>query len=137
MEQVSFSVERTNGTATILVVDDEALIRTAINRMLQAIDCQILNATNGNEALAICEQWKGAIHLMLTDVMMPGMNGFDLADHVTKRWPSIKILFISGFATDAAIRRRTSNHPLLQKPFTRDQLTCKVRELLKRSARMM
>src|SRR5262249_44338770 len=63
-----------------------------------------------------------AIHLMVTDVTMPGMNGIDLVDCATERWPSIKILFITGFATDAAIRRRTSNHPLLRKPFTRVQL---------------
>ena len=123
------SIKKASGAATILVVDDEDQIRTMISRMLQQMGHYILNAASGSEALTICEQWKGAVHLMLTDVTMPGMNGFDLVEHATERWPSIKILFISGFASDAAIRRR-SNYPLLQKPFTRDQLIGKVQELL-------
>lgn len=103
-----------------------------INRILQPLGYYILNAVGGNEAITICERRNGAIQLMLTDVTMPGMNGLDLVDRATERWPSIKILFMSGFAGDAAIRRRTSNRPLLQKPFTRDQLTGKVRELMSR-----
>ena len=64
------------------------------------------------------------------DVMMPGMNGIDLVDCATERWPSIKVLFTTGFATDAAMRRKTSKHPILSKPFTCDQLTGKVQEIL-------
>jgi two-component system cell cycle sensor histidine kinase/response regulator CckA len=105
-----------------------------IDRMLQPMGYCILQAANGTEALTICEQRNGTIHLMVTDVTMPGMNGVDLAAYANERWPTIKILFITGLATDAAIRPRTSNHPLLPKPFTRDQLTGEVQELLNRSA---
>ena len=90
----------------------------------------ILHAANGDEALTICERWNGAIHLMVANVTMPGMNGIDLVECATDRWPNIKTLFITGFATDSAVRRRTSNHPLLPKPFTCDQPTGKVQELL-------
>jgi len=130
MAPASHSISKTGLTATILVVDDEDLIRKIIDRMLQPMGYCILHAANGDEALTICERWNGAIHLMVTDVTMPGMNGIDLVECATDRWPNIKILFITGFATDAAVRRRTSNHPLLPKPFTCDQLTGKVQELL-------
>ena len=133
MALVSRPIKKSGLAATILVVDDEDLIRKIIYRMLQPMGYCILQAANGNEALTICEQWKGAIHLMVTDVTMPGMNGIDLVNCATDRWPNIKILFITGFATDAAIRRRTSNHPLLRKPFTRDQLAGQVQKLLNRS----
>jgi len=130
MALVSRRIKKSGLAATILIVDDEDLVRKIIDRMLQPMGYCILHAANGNEALTICEQWKGAIHLMVTDVMMPGMNGIDLVDCATERWPSIKVLFTTGFATDAAMRRKTSNHPLLSKPFTCDQLTGKVQELL-------
>src|SRR5215467_13725181 len=107
MALVSRPIKKSGLAATILVVDDEDLIRKIIYRMLQPMGYDILHAANGTEALTICEQWKGAIHLMVTDVTMPGMNGIDLVDCATERWPSIKILFITGFATDAAIPRRT------------------------------
>src|SRR5215831_18180513 len=122
MALVSRRIKKSGFSATILIVDDENLVRKIIDRMLQPMGYRILHAANGNEALTICEQWKGAIHLMVTDVMMPGMNGIDLVDCATERWPSIKILFITRLAADAAIRQKTSNHPLLPKPFTCDQL---------------
>ena len=130
MALVSRPIKKSGLAATILVVDDEDLIRKIIDRMLQPMGYCILHAANGDEALTICERWNGAIHLMVTDVTMPGMNGIDLVECATDRWPNIKILFITGFAADAAVRRRTSNHPLLPKPFTCDQLTGRVQELL-------
>jgi len=130
MALVSRRIKKSGLAATILIVDDEDLVRKIIDRMLQPMGYCILHAADGNEALTICDQWKGAIHLMVTDVMMPGMSGIDLVDCATERWPSIKVLFTTGFASDAAMRRKTSNHPILSKPFTCDQLTSKVQELL-------
>ena len=60
---------------------------------------------------------------------MPGMNGFDLAERISERWPDIRILFISGCANDLSVRRQLYERPLLPKPFTRDELANKVREL--------
>ena len=125
MALVSRPINKSGLAATILVVDDEDLIRKIIDRMLQPMGYCILHAANGNEALTICEQRKGAIHLMVTDVMMPGMNGIDLVECAAERWPSIKVLFTTGFAADAPTR-----HPVLSKPFTCDQLTGKVQEIL-------
>src|SRR5690349_15657895 len=98
--------------------------------MLHGMGHYILNAASANDALTICEGRNGAVHLMVTDVTMPGMSGLELVGYATDRWPNIKILFISGFATDAAIRRGISKHPFLQKPFTRDQLMGKVQQIL-------
>jgi two-component system cell cycle sensor histidine kinase/response regulator CckA len=133
MAPASHPINKAGSTTTILVVDDEDLIRTMIGKMLKPMGYCILHAANGSEALTICEHRNGAIHLIVTEVTMPGIDGVNLAAHATERWPTIKILFMTGFATDAAIRRRTSNHPLLSKPFTRDQLTGEVQELLNRS----
>src|SRR5215470_9707391 len=80
MALVSRRIKKSGLSATILIVDDEDLIRKIIDRMLQPMGYCILHAANGNEALTICEQRKGAIHLMVTDVMMPGMNGIDLVE---------------------------------------------------------
>src|SRR5215813_9599001 len=127
MALVSRRIKKSGLSATILIVDDEDLIRKIVDRMPQPMGYCILHAANGNEALTIYEEWKGAIHLMVTDMMMPGMNDIDLVDCATERWPSIKVLFTTGFATDAAMRRKTSNHSLLPKPFTCDQLTSRYR----------
>ena len=78
----------------------------------------------------MCEGSGGALRLVVTDITMPGMSGFDLAERIAERWPGLKILFISGFANDHAIRRKLCGRPVLQKPFTGNDLTNKVRELL-------
>ena len=119
--------------ATILVVDDEEPVRKMMAKMLQRSGFTILEAPGGTEALEICGQHNG-IQLLITDVTMPGLNGFDLADQVAERWPSLKILFISGYANGYAFRRKIADRPLLGKPFTADELCAKVRELLGRGA---
>ena len=81
----------------------------------------------------MCERSGGALHLVVTDVTMPEVNGFDLASRIADRWPGIKILFISGLTNDCGTRRKLCGRPLLQKPFTRDDLTKKVHELLSAS----
>src|SRR5262245_11810575 len=129
MALVSRRIKKSGLSATILIVDDEDLVRKIIDRMLQPMGYCILHAANGNEALTICEQWKGAVRLLVSDVMRPGMSGIDLVDCATERWPSIKVLFTPGFASDAAMRRNTSNHPILSEPSTSDQRTSKVQEL--------
>jgi len=78
----------------------------------------------------VCELSGGALQLVVTDVTMPGVNGFDLAQRIAERWPGIKILFISGLANDCGTRRKLCGRPILQKPFTRDDLTKKIHELL-------
>jgi len=124
-----FTNKEQSETATILVVDDEVPVRTMMAKMLQRSGYTTLEAPGGKEALEICEQHIG-IHLLITDLTMPGLNGFDLADQVGERWPELKILFMSGDANGYGLRRRIAERPFLGKPFTADELREKVRELV-------
>ena len=125
----TFSSTQEPKPTNILVVDDEEPIRRMMEKMLRECGYSILHAGSGEAALSVCERNDGALHLVATDITMPGMSGFDLAEHIGERWPG-KILFISGFANDHGIRRKLSGRPILPKPFTGDDLTNKVRELL-------
>jgi len=125
-----FSAKEDFAPSTILVVDDEEPMRRMMEKVLGQCKYSILNASSGAEALAVCEQSAGTLHLVVTDVTMPGVNGFDLAERIAERWPGIKILFVSGLTNDCGTRRRLCGRPMLQKPFTRDDLTRKVHELL-------
>jgi CheY-like chemotaxis protein len=114
----------------ILVVDDEEAIRRMIEKMLWNSGYTVLKASSAVEALSVCEESCTGLDLVLTDIAMPGMNGFDLAERISERWPAIRILFMSGCANDLSVRRQLYERPLLPKPFTRDELANKVRELL-------
>jgi len=125
-----FSARKSTEAPTILVVDDEGAIRTLIEKMLQRSGYSTVVAANGDEALSVCERSSDSIHLLVTDVLMPGMNGFDLAVRVAEKWPTMKILFVSAFASDRSLRRQLGDRPLLEKPFTFDDLANKVRAAL-------
>ena len=126
----TFSAASGAERATILVVDDEEAIRRMMQRMLGNSGYTVLNAASAVEALSVCEEQNEALQLVVTDVTMPGMNGFDLAQRISERWPAIRVLFISGCANDLSVRRQLYERPMLAKPFTRDALADKVRELL-------
>jgi two-component system, cell cycle sensor histidine kinase and response regulator CckA len=127
----SSSVERPPGGYTVLVVDDEEAVRHLASRMLTFTGYQALEASHGREAIATMEQHAGAIHLVLTDIKMPGMNGRELGRHVEQRWPGKPILYMSGFASEVFQGGLLeAGAPFLSKPFTQDDLTQKVRSLL-------
>ncbi len=126
----TFSARGGPERATILVVDDEEAIRRMMEKMLGNSGYTVLNASSGVEALSVCEEKGAALQLVVTDVAMPGMNGFDLAERISERWPSIRILFMSGCVNDLSVRRQLYERPLLPKPFTREGLSQKIRELL-------
>jgi CheY-like chemotaxis protein len=117
-------------TLTILVVDDDAPIRKMLERMLGSSGYSVLKAASGEEALGICEQSPAAIQLLITDLTMPGMNGLELADAVSERWPETKVLFISGYTSEYRVRRKLGEREFLEKPFTRDSLNSKIREMV-------
>src|SRR5215204_5482258 len=96
----SVATERPPGGYTVLVVDDEEAVRRLASRMLTWTGYQALEASHGREAIATIEQHAGAIHLVLTDIKMPGMNGRELGRHVEQRWPGKPILYMSGFAAE-------------------------------------
>ena len=125
-----FSSIEGRAPANILVVDDEEPVRRLMQKMLRLSGYSTLQADGGEEALSLCERTGAALRLVITDIVMPGMSGFDLAERIAGRWPSVKILFVTGSKNDCGVRRKLTDRPLLEKPFTGDDLTKKVRTLL-------
>jgi len=127
----SGSPGRPPGGYSVLVVDDEEAVRTLACRMLTSAGYQVLQAGHGREAIATIEQHAGAIHLVLTDIKMPGMNGRELGRHVEQRWPGRPVLYMSGFASEVFQGGLLEvGAPFLSKPFTQEELALKVRSLL-------
>jgi DNA-binding response OmpR family regulator len=123
--------ERPPGGYTVLVVDDEEAVRLLACRMLTWTGYQALEARHAREALATIEEHNGPIHLVLTDIKMPGMNGRELGRQVEERWPGKPILYMSGFASEVFRGGLLEpGAPFLAKPFTQDDLAAKVRGLL-------
>lgn len=117
-----------SGSEVILVVEDEPAIRKIVCRTLRSKNYQVLEAAGTTEALQLCEQHEGMIHLLLTDVVMPQTSGPELARHLCSRFPSMKVLCMSGYTDDAIVHHGvfTSGMSFLQKPFTPDALASKV-----------
>ena len=123
------------GSETVLLVEDEESLRKLILRMLSENGYAVLEAANAIQAMEIARQASGKIDLLLTDVVMPGMNGSELADQLVSLYPWIKTLYMSGYTEFAVplsdIVRQEG--PLLQKPFTQQSLLRKLREVLENS----
>jgi PAS domain S-box-containing protein len=120
------------GSETVLLVEDETEVRAAVLESLEMRGYTVLKARHGREALQICRRHEGPIHLLLTDVMMPQMTGPELAQHLAPLRPAMKVLYMSGYTSDALAQRQVVDPgtPFLQKPFTPDALARKVREVL-------
>jgi CheY-like chemotaxis protein len=110
------------GSETVLVVDDDPTLRPLAKRILERHGYNVLVAGSGEEALKIVSAHPGDVHLVLADVLMPGMDGVGLAERLTALRPAIRVLYTSGMPRDGA--------PFLAKPYTAQMLTHKVRELL-------
>ncbi len=117
---------------TILVVEDEEEVRKLAARILQIHGYKVLEAPQGGDALLICERHKNPIHLMLTDVVMPGMSGHQLAKRLKSLQPEMKVLYMSGYTDNAIVQHGVLGEGVnyIQKPFTLDALARKVREVL-------
>ncbi len=114
------------------MVEDEEIVRTMIVTLLSRHGYQILETSNGEDALRASDRYDGHIHLLLTDVIMPGENGYAVASKLRARRPELKVLFMSGH-TDSAIVQKILSDPrnvFLRKPFTPSALGQKVREVL-------
>ena len=123
---------RVRGSETILVVEDHEGVRSLIVGTLELCGFQVLQAADGLEALRQAKQHAGTIDLLLTDVIMPGMNGKEVADQMAASRPGIKVLFISGYSGDVIAHHGVLDAGVayLPKPFTPDTLAAKVREML-------
>jgi signal transduction histidine kinase len=119
------------GRETVLVVEDNDMIRNLVGRILRGEGYTVLVAKHGREALQLSRNLRGPVDLLLTDMMMPDMNGEQLAERLTSSWPSLQVLYMSGYSSEdfASGRDRHEGH-FLEKPFTTETLTAAVRRAL-------
>ncbi|MHC4091380.1 MAG: ATP-binding protein, partial [Planctomycetota bacterium] len=122
------------GSETVLVVEDESIVRRLTRRILEESGYQVLEAANGDTALQIAAEYDGCIHLMVTDVVMPDMNGLKLADALSNTRPDLRVLFVSGHPSNVLAHHGVSSADLelLEKPFGAEALLQRARELLDR-----
>ena len=120
------------GRETMLVVDDEEMVRRLAARILQGEGYQVMVAGGGEEAIRLLQRASQRIDLVVTDVAMPGIGGRQLGDTIFHCWPRVRVLFMSGFPAHRILEEGALDpaSPFLQKPFTRDQLTRKVKGVL-------
>lgn len=120
------------GTETVLVVEDEEPLRRLTRRILESRGYSVLEAANGSEAITVMARSPARVHLVLSDVVMPGMSGRELVERLTPVYPSLRVLFMSGYTEDMMLHHRVAELgvAVLEKPFTRDDLARAVRTIL-------
>ncbi len=120
------------GSETILIVEDDPQVKTLTATMLQKMGYRVLTAENGQEALAVLQAHESRVHLLLTDVIMPNMNGRKVFEQAACIFPEIKVLYMSGYTDDVIAHHGVINPDVdfIQKPFTAKALAAKVREVL-------
>ena len=125
-------VDLTGQSAVVLLVEDEEAVRRGGKRMLETRGYTVHEAGSGVEALDILEELEGQVDIVVSDVVMPEMDGPTLLGEIRKKWPDMKFIFVSGFAEDAFARNlpEGSNFGFLPKPFSLKQLASTVREML-------
>ena len=126
------SVVSSSGTETILLVEDDAALRKLATRILESAGYTVLLASTGEEALHLLERHEALVHLLLSDVVMPGMSGRELAERVAQTRPGTKALYMSGYTSDTIVRHGVleAQVQFLNKPFTAEALLRKVRDVL-------
>lgn len=117
---------------TVLVVDDEGSVRSLVRRLLESDGFDVLEAADADEALRIADQQGEAIRVLLTDVLMPGRSGAELATILQTRKPALKVVFMSGYQGDARLEKALKGKHafFIQKPFSRITLLTAVRAAL-------
>jgi CheY-like chemotaxis protein len=117
---------------TVLLVEDESAVRDITRRILTRAGYRVLAAGDSTEALEATKLLDEPVNLILTDVVMPRMNGRELADRIAERWPGIKVVYMSGYTDEAIVHHGVLDPGLhfISKPFTAAALTRKIREVL-------
>jgi two-component system cell cycle sensor histidine kinase/response regulator CckA len=120
------------GTETILFVEDEESVRELVGEYLRGRGYRIIEASDGIQALDLAAKHDGAIHLLITDVVMPRLSGRELATRLAAKRPGLKVLYISGYTDDSIFRHGVleGGMAFLQKPFNLKSIAQKVREVL-------
>lgn len=120
------------GTETVLVVEDDSHVREVALRSLRAGGYRAIVASSGREGLEVAAREEGPVHLLVTDLVMPGLNGRELAKELRRRRPDLRVLYISGYAGDEVSRAGIfeAGMELLEKPFTAALLRKRVRKVL-------
>jgi two-component system, cell cycle sensor histidine kinase and response regulator CckA len=121
-----------SGAETVLLVEDECMVRAYTGHVLRERGYQVLEAADGSEALKLCTEHPGPLHLLLTDVVLPRLSGRELAERTTALRPGLRVLYISGYTGDTVLRHGVIQEDVqfLAKPFSPKALAGKVREVL-------
>jgi PAS domain S-box-containing protein len=122
------------GTECVLVVEDEPVVRGLIVKMLESEGYHVLDVSDGQAAIIVSKEYVGIIDVLLTDIMLPGMNGGELAQDLLQSRPNLKVLYISGYAGGVITSQRLleDSATIVEKPFTKRSLLRKLRELIDR-----
>jgi len=131
-DQPEQTVVSSSGTETILLVEDDEHLRKVAIRFLEPAGYSVLPTAGGEEALRLIERYEGTVHLMLTDVVMPGMSGRELAGRLAQTRPGMRVLYMSGYTDDTIVRHGLleGKVALVNKPFTSTVLLRKIRQVL-------
>ncbi len=124
------------GTEQILLVEDEASVRKITRTILERLGYSVIEADAPLAALELADALTQPPRLIVTDVILPGMNGKEMALELSKRWPGVRVLYLSGYPGDAIVRHGVLDEGVafLGKPFTADGLALKVRQVLDKRA---
>jgi len=125
-------IESVHGCENLLVVEDDAGLRSLLVEFLKGLGYSVLDAENGEVALRIAANGSGRVHVLITDIVMPGMNGRELANRLNSLFPNVRILYTSGYSPDSSLHSRAldQGEAFLQKPFGLLDLGRKIREVI-------
>jgi two-component system, cell cycle sensor histidine kinase and response regulator CckA len=135
-EESRIGVVTERGDETILLVEDQKSVRSFTKAALKASGYHVIEASDGDEAIAVAERYVEEIHLVLTDVVMPGISGKESSERLKEVRPNLKVLFMSGYTADVIAQRGILDRSVafLHKPFSPVELAAKVREILAQSS---
>jgi hypothetical protein len=119
-------------SGAILLVEDSDVVRDVVASMLEGGGLTVVQASGGEEALALARRGDEPIALLLTDIVMPGMSGVELADRMERELPGMRVLFMTGYAEEVVVNQGIPgrHRECIGKPFTQEQITKRVREIL-------
>jgi CheY-like chemotaxis protein len=122
------------GSETVLLLEDDEAVRALVRQILEILGYTVLEARGGGEALDFTVRHPGPIHLLLADVIMPQMNGYELAQRLRRIRPELRVLFITGYSHSPLVEQilQEGDAAVLPKPFTATPLAQKVRDVLDR-----